>query len=357
MSDEQDDEQKTEQPTGKKLSQARESGNLPISKEVGNWFLFLGIILAMALVFPLLAGNLLKHLRPFIETPHLIRIGDHNLQRILSEVLVDIGLPVLLIFIILAAAVITGTLAQTGFYASAAPLQFSWDKLNPIKGMKTMFSKAALVELGKGFLKIGVVGYVAYLLLRPYVDEIDHMIGRDLADIGDALQQEAFGMMLMLMFVISLIAVIDLTYRRYAYYKSLRMTKQEVKDEIKQSEGDPMIKMRQRQMRMEKARKRMMASVPSADVVLTNPTHFAVALRYDGAKMQAPVMVAKGADNIALKIREVAEKHGVPLVENPPLTRAIYQNVEIDQEIPPQHYRAVAEIISYVYRLKKGGRA
>ncbi len=357
MSDEQDDEQKTEQPTGKKLSQARESGNLPISREVGNWFLFLGIILAMALVFPLLAGNLLQHLRLFIETPHLIRLGDHNLQRILSAVLVDIGLPVVLIFIILAAAVITGTLAQTGFYASSAPLQFSWEKLSPIKGMKTMFSKASLVELGKGFLKIGVVGYVAYLLLRPYVDDIDRMIGRDLADIGEALQEEAFGMMLMLMFVISLIAVIDLTYRRYAYYKSLRMTKQEVKDEIKQSEGDPMIKMRQRQMRMEKARKRMMAAVPSADVVLTNPTHFAVALRYDGAKMQAPVMVAKGADNIAMKIREVAEKHGVPLVENPPLTRAIYQNVEVDQEIPPQHYRAVAEIISYVYRLKQSRRA
>lgn len=353
MADAEDQEQKTENATSKRLAEARDSGNLPISREVGNWFLFLGIIVSMALALPLLGSSLMKHLRIFIEMPHQLNIGDNSLQKILAETLLSIGLPILLIFVILVVAVIAGTMSQTGFHASAKPLELNWNKLNPIKGLHQMFSKGALVELGKGFLKIAVVGYVAYLLLRPYVDNVDRMIGRDLADFGEALQSEAFSLMLSLMLVVSVIAIIDLVYRRYEYFKSLRMTKQEVKDEMRQSEGDPMIKMRIRQMRLEKARKRMMANVPKADVVLTNPTHYAVALRYDTAKMNAPVVVAKGADLVAARIRELAEKSGVPLVANPPLARALYQTVEIDQEISPEHYRAVAEVISYVYKLKK----
>jgi flagellar biosynthesis protein FlhB len=359
MADEQDQEQKTEAATSKKLSEARDSGNLPVSKEVGNWFLFCGIIIAMAMAFPLLASSLLKQLRIFIEMPHQLRIGDQSLQRILTDTLVNIGVPILLIFAILVIAVIAGTMAQTGFYASSTSLEFSWDKLNPIKGLKQILSKAALVELGKGILKIVIVGYVAYLLLMPYVEHVDQMIGRDLASFAPALLAEAFSMLLTLMVIVSLIAVLDLVYRRHEYFKSLRMTKQEVKDEMRQSEGDPMIKMRVRQVRMEKARKRMMAAVPKADVVLTNPTHYAVALRYDSQKMNAPTVVAKGADLVAQRIREMAEKSGVPLMANPPLTRALFQAVEVDQAIPPEHYRAVAEIISYVYRLKKakGGAA
>jgi flagellar biosynthetic protein FlhB len=351
MAEDSDEDQKTEDASSKRLSEARDSGNLPISREVGNWFLFFGIIVSMSVAFPFLAKSLMKHLRLFIEMPHQLHIGDHSLQHVLGQTLLNIGLPVLLIFVILIVAVVAGTMVQTGLYA--APLKMHWEKLNPVSGFHNMFSKGAIVELWKGFTKIAVIGYVAYLLLRPYVDAVDHMIGRDLTDISGALQEEAFGLMLTLMFVISLIAVIDLAYRRYEYFKSLKMTKQEVKDENRQSEGDPMIKMRIRQLRMEKARKRMMASVPKADVVLTNPTHYAVALRYDTEKMHAPIVVAKGADLVALRIRELAEKSGVPLVANPPLTRALYQAVEVDQEIPSQHYRAVAEVISYVYKLKK----
>jgi len=354
MADGEDQDQKTEEATGKKLSEARDSGHLPISREVGNWFLFFGIILVVAMALPMLAESSLRYLQIFIAKSDQFHIGDHSLQNLLLETLMNIGLPILLIFAILMAAVIGGTLSQTGFYFSPKSLEFNWGKLSPVKGLKQILSKESLVELGKGFLKLGVIGYVAYLLLRPYVDGVDQMIGRDLTDIAGALQQETFGILLTLMFVITLIALIDLAYRRYAYFKSLRMTKQEVKDEARQSEGDPMIKMRIRQMRMEKARKRMMAAVPKADVVLTNPTHYAVALRYDNEKMHAPTVIAKGADLVAARIREMAEKSGVPLVANPPLTRALYQAVEVDQEIPPQHYRAVAEVISYVYKLKKG---
>lgn len=353
MADAQDQEQKTEQPTGKKLAEARDQGQLPISREVGTWFLFCGILIVLGFMTPMLGENLLRHLRVFIEVPHALRIGDHGLQKLLADTLLNIGLPLLMIFAILLAASVLGTLTQTGFFASTKPLEFSWEKLSPVRGLKNMVSMAALVELGKGILKFGVIGYVAWLALRPYAVGVDLMIGRDFMGVGEALRQEAFSLMLALMIVVSMVAMIDLFYRRHEYYKSLRMTKQEVKDELKQSEGDPLTKMRIRQIRMDKARKRMMASVPKADVVLTNPTHYAVALRYDTEKMNAPTLVAKGVELIALRIREIAEASSVPIVENPPLTRMLYQTVDIDQEIPPQHYRAVAEVISYVYRLRK----
>lgn len=353
MSDEQDEDQKTEAPTSKKLAEARDSGQLPVSREVGNWFLFFGILLVLGIMAPVLGENLLRNLRVFIEMPHAFAIGGTGLQKVLANMFMSLLFPLLLTFAILMTTAIVGTLSQTGFFASSKPLEFNFGKLNPIKGLKSILSKASLVELGKGILKIVVVGYVAYGMLLPYVDGIDGLIGRDLAGFGDSLREEAFNLLLALMVIVAVIAIVDLLYRRYEYFKSLRMTKQEVKDEMKQSEGDPMIKIRIRQIRMEKARKRMIAAVPKADVVLTNPTHYAVALKYDTAKMNAPTVVAKGADLIAMRIRDVAEKNGVPLVANPPLARAIFQTVEVDQEIAPEHYRAVAEVISYVYRLKQ----
>lgn len=353
MADDTEQDQKTEEPTSKKLSEARDSGNLPVSREVGNWFLFLGIIVAMATGLPYLAATVLKALRVYVEMPHQLMIGEYSLQYMLSRTLLSIGLPLLLVFFILIVAVVAGTMAQTGLHASAESLELKWQRLNPIKGAKQIFSQTALVEMLKSFMKLCVIGYVAYLLMRPFVMDVDKMIGHDVQGISEALLEEAFSMLLTIMFIVTLIAAIDLSYRRWEYFRNLRMTKQEVKDEMKQSEGDPMIKLRQRQVRLEKARKRMMAAVPKADVVLTNPTHYAVALRYDAAKMHAPVVVAKGADLVAARIRETAEKNGVPLVANPPLARAIYQSAEVDEEIPSQHYRAVAEVISYVYRLKK----
>ncbi len=353
MSDEQDEDQKTEAPTSKKLAEARDSGQLPISREVGHWFLFFGILLVLGIMAPVLGESLLHNLRVFIEFPHAISISGTGLQKLLGDMLLSLAFPLLLTFAILMVTAIVGTLAQTGFFASTKPLEFSWEKLSPIRGLKSMFSKSSLVELGKGFLKIVVIGYVAYVVLLPYFSDIDNSIGRDLSNFGVAVQEESFNLLLVLIAIVSVIAVVDLWYRRYEYFKSLRMTKQEVKDEMKQSEGDPMVKMRIRQVRVEKARKRMMAAVPKADVVLTNPTHYAVALKYDTAKMNAPTVVAKGADLIAKRIRDVAAQNNVPLVTNPPLARALFQTVEVDQEITPEHYRAVAEVISYVFRLRQ----
>jgi flagellar biosynthetic protein FlhB len=190
-------------------------------------------------------------------------------------------------------------------------------------------------------------------MLLPVVNEIPTLTGLSLLDILAYMHSHAVHMIIVLLLIFTVIAVADLYYQRFTYIKNLKMTKAEVKDEFKQQEGDPMIKSRLRQIRIEKARKRMMAQVPKADVVITNPTHYAVALQYDNAKMAAPTVIAKGMNLIATRIRELAEEHKVPLVSNPPLARILYDTVELDQQIPTQHYRAVAEVISFVYKLKK----
>ena len=190
-------------------------------------------------------------------------------------------------------------------------------------------------------------------IFMPLIKTLPFYAGHDLVETLIFTHGKAVHLIIILMLIVTIIAVTDLVYQRMTYIQSLRMTKQEVKDEYKQMEGDPMIKSRLRGIRLEKARKRMMAQVPKADVIITNPTHYAVALQYDNTKMAAPVVLAKGVDRVAQRIREVAEEHAVPLVSNPPLARALYDTVDIDEAISPQHYRAVAEVISYVYKIKK----
>ena len=192
-----------------------------------------------------------------------------------------------------------------------------------------------------------------FLTLLPIVRSLPAFNGHDMMDIIALIHSEAVHLIIIILLGFFLIAAIDLLYQRHTYIKGLRMTKAEVKDEFKQQEGDPMIKSRLRQIRIEKARKRMMAQVPKADVVVTNPTHYAIAMQYDNKRMAAPIVLAKGVDQVAVRIREVAEEHRIPLVSNPPLARTLYDTVELDEEIPSQLYRAVAEVISFVYKLKK----
>ena len=200
--------------------------------------------------------------------------------------------------------------------------------------------------------KIIIVGVVGFMVIYPELPHLVELPQEDLDDILGLLAFLAFRILLATSIIMAVIAVLDYMYQRYEYYKNLRMSRQELKEEFKQTEGDPVIKERLRSIRRERARKRMMAAVPNADVIITNPTHFAVALQYDEDTMRAPVVVAKGQDQIALNIRSVAEEHGVPVVENPPLARALHASCEIDEEIPLEHYRAVAQVIGYVYKLK-----
>ncbi|MDX2028220.1 MAG: flagellar biosynthesis protein FlhB [Alphaproteobacteria bacterium] len=350
---EEDQDQKTEQPTGKRLDEAREKGQLPISRETAAWVVFVGILITVAWIGPGMARRMAETLQVFLEMPHAFRVEDHGFQVIAFQTIGRIGLATGLAFAILTGAALLGTMAQTGFFASLEILKPDIGRLSPLNGFRRLFSVTALVELGKSFGKMVILGIVVFFTLLPIVYKIPSFAGHSLIDVMNFLHDEAVHLIIVLLLVFTAIALADLFYQRFRYFKNLRMTKAEVKDEYKQQEGDPMIKARLRQIRLEKARKRMMAQVPKADVVVTNPTHYAIALQYDNKKMAAPIVVAKGMNKIAERIRNVAEEHKVPLVSNPPLARGLYDNVELDQAIPTQYYRAVAEVISYVYKLKK----
>lgn len=350
---EEDQDQKTEQPTGKRLEEARARGQLPVSREVGYLVAMLGILIVVKWLAPGMASQLILMLRVFIEAPHAFIVDDHGLQTIVFDTTIQVMLATGLIFIVLVVAIIGGYMVQTGFFASTQLITPDFGKLSPANGIKRLFSPNSLVELGKSFGKLIVLGSAVFAILSPLVANLPGFVGKPLMDSVAFLHDQAVHLIIVLLTIFMLIALADLFYQRYTYIKNLKMTKTEVKDEYKQQEGDPLIKGRIRQLRVEKARKRMMAQVPKADVVITNPTHYAVALKYDNKKNSAPIVLAKGIEFIAQRIREVAEEHKITLVSNPPLARALYDTVEIDHEIPAQHYRAVAEIISYVYKLKK----
>ncbi|MGB9152299.1 MAG: flagellar biosynthesis protein FlhB [Alphaproteobacteria bacterium] len=352
MADE-DKDQKTEAPTGKRLDEAREHGQVPVSRETATWVVLLAVLVIIAWMLPVVMRQMADFLRVFLESPHTFPLDENNLQALMFQVVGRVAMIVGLVFVVLMAAAIGGVMVQTGFFFALDLLAPDLTRLMPSRGLKKLFSLGSLVELAKSFGKLVFLGGIAFFVLVPVAMEVPHMTGLPLEGILLFLQQKAVHLMIVLILGFTVIAAGDLFYTRFQYIRNLRMTKVEVKDEHKQQEGDPMIKSRLRQMRVEKARKRMMAQVPKADVIITNPTHYAVALQYDGLKMAAPVVLAKGINMIADRIREVAQEHNIPLVSNPPLARALHETVEVDHPIPTQHYRAVAEIISYVYKLRK----
>ncbi len=346
-------DQKTEEPTDKRLEEARDEGQLPISREISTLFMLLAMFAFVVWFAPAMMGGVATTMRSFIEMPHAFGLEDNGLQGVFIKVLQQIGLVTATVFSIFFIAAVLGTALQTGFYVNPTRLKFDMTRISPQNGFQMIFSANALAELFKSFIKLVVMGWVSVTLLKPLLQSLPLFSGRPLEESMTFLHDESRHLMIVLIGIVIVIAVSDILYQRHRYYKSLRMTKQEIKDEHKQMEGDPMIKARLRQIRIEKARKRMMAKVPKADVVITNPTHYAVALKYDNTKMMAPVVLAKGVDRVAERIRAVATENEVPLVSNPPLARTLYDTVELDHAIKPEHYRAVAEVISYVYKLKK----
>jgi len=354
MAGEDDDSQKTEEPTGKRLSDAREKGQVARSQEVSHWFMILALALVVGIFSPSLMSDIGGVLRPFLEQPHLMALEAGGMRDILTGAAIGIlKVSLVPLGIILAAGLAAGTI-QNGIIVTTEQIQPKLSKIGFKKGFKKMFSTRALSDFLKGLLKLVIVGVVVCLILWPDRHTLLAIPTMPVEAMLALVRVESVKVIVGVLAVMSLVALIDVIYQRFQHHKELRMTKQQVKDEHKQSEGDPLIKGRLRQIRVERARRRMMAAVPEADVVITNPTHYAVALKYDQRTMEAPRVVAKGVDNVALRIREVAEEHKVAIVENPPVARALHAAVEIDQEIPPEHYKAVAEIIGYVMRLKKG---
>lgn len=351
MADE-DDDQKTEDPSPRRIQSAREEGNLPISRELATWMLLLGIVIVVTAMVPYFIGSILAPLTAIFANAGEMRIGEETLRPILAHFIGSVSIPILAITCTIATIAITGWVMQTGFYMNISLFKLHWEKLNPVAGVGKLFSLNSLVELLKSMGKIILIGYVGYALMEPLFFKAQAMTGLDNLGMVHVTYGLVCNVLFTVFLVFSVIVILDIAYQRYTYFKNLRMTKQEVKEEYRQSEGDPHIKAKLRQIRQEKARKRIATVVPQADVVITNPTHFAVALKYEAKEMQAPVVLAKGQDFLAQKIRELAETHKIPMVSNPPLARALYTSVEEDQMIPPEHYRAVAEVISYVYRLK-----
>ena len=353
MAEESDLSQKTEEPTLRRLDEARKKGQTASSREINHWFMIGAGSLWIGVFGPQVARDLGVVLLKFVESPHAMPTDSEHLRIILLHLMRDVaGVLALPVAIMTAAALAAGVL-QGGFVIALDRIMPNLERISLISGAQRLFSMRAILEFVKGIVKLCIVAAVVTMLVMPQMKGLANFTGLDMVQVGRTIYDLSKSVFLDVLVVVSVIAALDFLYQRYEFRKSLRMSRQELREEFKQTEGDPTIKSRLRQLRMERARRRMMAAVPEADVVITNPTHFAVALKYEPTEMNAPKLVAKGADLIAKKIREVALENEVAIVENPPLARALYSGVELDEEIPKEHYKAVAEIIGYVFRLKK----
>jgi len=345
-----DDGQKSEQPTQRKLNQARDRGQVIQSREINNLFMLASGACVAFIMGPSMARSMATTLARFLEPASLLSnesVRWEAVWQMLGELAGMMVMPILLFV----AAAIAGSLLQTGLVLATEKIGFDLERLSPLAGFNRIFSLRAAVEFLKNIAKAGLVAAIVGAMMWPEFARLPSLSSLEALALAAEIHRLLLRLSLSVFGVVLVLALLDYGWQRFNFMQSMRMSKQEVKEEHKQSEGDPMVKARLRQIRMERARKRMMAAVPGASVVVTNPTHYAVALKYEMGAAGAPKVVAKGADLIAQKIREVAKAADVPVVENPPLARALY-TVEIDHEIPREHYRAVAEVISYVFRLK-----
>ena len=347
-----DDSQKTEEPTQRKLEEARKKGQVARGAEMRHIAMLGGALAVVAFM----VGNIGRGLAPLFTNllgqANAYPLDGRGAQSLLAGVALNAGAVLAAPLPLLFLCAVVGGLMQGRPTLSWERVSPKWSKLNPLTGLKRMFGMQSLVEFLKTLAKCAVVGIVGVAVVWPYGSRLETALFGSAPDILALAGGLVVKLLLAVVIIVAVIAVGDLVYQRFAFMKKMRMSRQELKDEFKQSEGDPHVKARIRQIRLERSRQRMMANVPTADVVITNPTHFAVALKYDQAAMAAPKVVAKGVDSLALRIREVASEHKVPIVENPPLARTLYASVDLDEEIKPEHYKAVAEVISYVMKLR-----
>jgi flagellar biosynthetic protein FlhB len=352
---EQDDTEKTEDPSQKRLDEAVKRGDVVKSQEVNAWF----VLAAAALVLLSFSGSMSLQLsatfRGIFANAYRIPADGGGLLLLFRQVGVETIAAVALPFLLLTLAAIVGNAIQHRLIWSAEALTPKFSKISPLAGAKRMFSKLALVNFLKGLIKLAVIGSVLTALLWPARKRLESLISADPVAIIPFVRTLSLQLFGAVVAILAIIAAADYLFQYQQWFERQKMSMREIKEEYKESEGDPKIKAKIRQLRQARMRKRMMAAVPSATVVITNPTHFAVALKWERG-MNAPICVAKGMDAIALKIREVAEANEVPVVENPPLARTLHATVEIDAEVPAEHYKAVAEVISYVMRLNGAAR-
>lgn len=352
---EQDDSQKTEEPTPKRLREAEEKGDVVQSQEVKNLIMLAGTVAIVGFFGVYISRSVADTLYAHMSTVHLMDTEQVDVLNSLSPVMSRTLLILLVPFGLLMFAALVGNMIQHKTSLTLEKLKPSLKKLSPASNIK----KWAPAKLGMEFFKLSVkliaVSAVIFIIVYPERDRLDTAMLLSIVDLLGFIHAMAVKLLIGVLIVMIIVAAIDYSFQSYQHHKKLKMSKQEVKDEHKQTDGDPKVKGRLRAIRMERARQRMMTAVPDSDVVITNPTHFAIALEYKHGSMDVPKVVAKGVDAVALKIREVATEHNVPIVEDPPLARALYASVELDEEVPPDHYKAVAGVISYVMKLKRAG--
>jgi flagellar biosynthetic protein FlhB len=349
-------DQKTEEASTKRITDAEEKGNFALSKEMTSSVILLAAIVSLYIVGQRGPLEMMTLWRAILSELHTLNLSSEELFRVLILVMKNTFLilsPILLS--IMFAGVISNIIQTRGLKISSHPLIPKFNKLNPLKGIGRIFSKNSLNELFKSIFKIVIISIISYQTIKGRWDEIPPLMGFDVGQIMVFMGQVSLEIMFKVLVVMIFLSSIDYMFQRYTYMENLRMTKQQVKEERKDTDGNPQIKQRIRQVQMEMARRRMMTAVPEADVVVTNPTHIAVAIKYDVDKYSAPILVAKGSGAIAEKIRTLAEEYDIPLVEDKPLARVLHKTVEVGQLIPASLYKAVAEILAYVYRLKGKG--
>jgi flagellar biosynthetic protein FlhB len=339
---------KTEDATSKRLSEARSRGDVPRSPDVPQWASLAAVVGVLVMTGGSMANNLMRGLQPFIAHPADFEL-ENNGGVVVMRMAMSVGMPAVMTMLLTAAlAGAAGNLIQTGFLWAPDKIKPDAGKLNPLAGLQRMFGLDGMIAFGKSLLKAIVIGVICWTTLKPHVPELEGLVMVDpvrmlpfMLDILKALLLSVLGAM-------GVGAIGDWILQRQRFAARMRMSREEIKDEHRSAEGDPHVKGKLKQMRLEKSRRRMMQNVPKATVVVVNPTHYAVALLYDTKEAPAPLCVAKGVDSLAFKIREIAEANNVPIVEDPPLARALYATVEIDQTIPRDHYGAVAKVIGFV---------
>jgi flagellar biosynthetic protein FlhB len=348
-----DSDDKTEDPTQKRLDDALAKGDVTKSQEVNTWFIIAGATLILSTFSGSIGGGILKPLRTLLANAGQLRTDGAALLALSNTlgyaVLGAIGVPLLM----LAIAAVAGNMVQHRLVWSSESLTPKFSKISPGAGLKRILGKQAVANFAKGVFKLIALAAVMMAVLWPERHRLESFLMFDPSAILDVTTSLTLQLMGAVVAMLTVVAIADYFFQYRQWFERQKMSLQEIKDEFKQSEGDPHIKAKIRQLRQQRMKKRMMAAVPNASVIITNPTHYSIALSYDRG-MSAPICVAKGVDNVAFKIREVARKHDIPIVENVTLARALYATVDIDEEIPVEHYHAVAEIIGYVMGLKNG---
>ncbi len=350
--------EKTEEPTAKKLEDARKEGQVAKSKEIANAFGILALFLTLKIYLGTLGIRFIELFSAvYNQLPYVVKMYNGDLpvaalQTIVRGMMVQMIIIVAPIFLVGVVVAFICDVVQVKWKPTAKPLQPKFSKLNPVKGFGRIFSANSIMELVKSILKLSVIGYMVYSYLKGKVDQIFLLYGISLKQAIGLIGEIVVDLGIRIAAVYMIIALLDFAYQKWKFKEDMKMTKQEVKDEYKNQEGDPQVKGKQKQRMREASMRRMMQQLPEADVVITNPTHYAVAVKYDPDKYDAPYVLAKGENYLAQRIKDVAKEHDIEIVENKPLARMLYANVEIGELVPPELYQAVAEVLAFVYHLK-----